>query len=150
MANGDDGYVDGGGGGSVWWEVGVSEGKIINSKAPDYKELFPDNTRSPHRPAKGNHGMYTLSGHDSYRESTKTDNEQGYFEITIVDATQISRIAFDANGQTLRLYLPIVDSETPEKQFSVKWGLRQRIPSSLGWTQLKAALQSIGVISSAV
>ena len=139
--NGDDGYVDGGGGGSVWWEVAVSEGKLTSGTKGEFTEVCPDDRFKPHRPPQANHGRYMLTGHDSFRERTAKSEEIGYFEITIFDAPTIHRVEVDRNGRTLRIYVPILRADKDNPQYKVSWGLREKM-GPLAWDRLKAALES--------
>jgi hypothetical protein len=140
--NGDDGYVDGGGGGSVWWEVAVSEGRLRSETKGEFTEVCPDNRFNPHRPPQANHGRYMVTGHDSFRESSaRPEDGIGYFEITIFDARTIHRFELDQNGRTLRIYVPIADANKDQPQYKVSWGLRREMVP-LSWDRLKAALES--------
>ena len=140
--NGDDGYADGGGGGSVWWEVAVSEGRLSSETKGEFTEVCPDNRFHPHRPPQANHGRYMVTGHDSFRESSATSEDgSGYFEITVFDARTIHRFELDPNGRTLRIYVPIADGKKDDPQYKVAWGLRKEM-EPLSWDRLKAALES--------
>jgi len=141
MSNGDDGYSNGGGGGSVWWEVEVSEGKFLNANKGDFTETCPDPKHTTKRPALPNHGRFSVTGHDSFREaSINPATEAGYFEITIFDPAQICQIDVDPAFRTLKIYLPISTGNKPVMQYSVKWGIRDKM-ACVGWA--KAMLQAM-------
>lgn len=159
MANGDDGYADTGGGGSVWCDFHFSE----VDTAPEWREV--SHAGNGHRPRKRDHDAHQLKVKvvDKYTEHKKNDDVKGhgkltdvehpliknqgrgYFVMIIDNAAQIERVELE--GETLRIYLPIVDpvpAPPPGKrvrQASLRWGLRD--PKLLGtsmWAALKTAL----------
>ena len=164
MANGDDGYADTGGGGSVWCDFQISEVDIDKGPEPKLKVFQADG--SGHRPRKKKHEAYRLAmshvmdkftelkggdkikGRDEPLEDGDdliTKQGKGYFVLIVDKATQIERVEIE--GETLRIYLPIVNpvpAPPPGKrvrQASLRWGLRD--PKLLGnsmWASLKAAL----------
>lgn len=154
--NGDDGYVDAGGGGSVWWELGVAEGQVPATE-------LVDTNNGKHTPRKDNFAAYKVSGHDSFTQrkagdivngkelqptDVPSDQAPAFFVVSIEDARKISRI--EVVGDTLRVYFPVNDPPDPlpankrgPKQFSVRWGLRN-LPTSSVWAEFKAALTGAG------
>ena len=136
--NGDDGYTNGGGGGSVWWEVAVSEGELETSEKAKFNATCPDPRFKPHKAAKPNHARYMVTGHDSFREEKKEPNEAGYFEITIPDASQITHVELDV--KTLRFFMPIDSAHGKVEQYRVSWGMREKMAKNV-WGQLRAALK---------
>ncbi len=143
--NGDDGYVDGGGGGSVWWETGISEGQVYSAEVVNL---------NGHTRRKDGHTAYRLRGYDSFterRDDGRPDPRgDGYIVVTITDVEDIRRIEFV--GRALRLYLPIEtrDRDAPRlRQFSVRWGLRKVAQQLLDWAKVRAALIAQGAEESA-
>lgn len=156
--NGDDGYSDAGGGGSVWCDFHISEVDV----EPKWQQAAPG---SNHRPRKEDHDAYRARAVivDKYTEHKAGDKVKGhgklpdashplikgqgsgYFVMIVDNATQIERIEIE--NDTLRIYLPIVNPvQAPPpgqrvRQVSMRWGLRKS--AALGtsiWTQLKKSL----------
>lgn len=144
MANGDDGYVDTGGGGSVWWKLRVSEGHQFGTTLDEHVDM----ARATGKAA------YLLSGHDSYAEEGKVvDGAAGYYVVTIADASQ-ARIV--AAGNTLRVYLPVqeqapalpdderdiqhADGRVP--QIRVRWGVRRLAAVGMTWAAFSKAINT--------
>jgi hypothetical protein len=165
MANGDDGYTNGGGGGSVWWELQVSEAERINHEPP------PKVTGDKHRKRRDGHGPFRLSGWDKFthiladRPGTIDgdpadghdqfeDQGDGYFVITIDDASTIRRV--EVEGNRLRLYVPVNaplpldpqgNPQRNQRQVRLAWGLRSAVDRNKqaafgwgGWNALRAWL----------
>lgn len=155
--NGDDGYADAGGGGSVWCDFHVSE----VDREPEWDEV--QQPGGSHRPRKKGHDAYAVKTGvvDKYTEHRKGDDVKGhgplpddnhplikhqghgYFVLTVDNASQIQRIEID--GDTLRVYVPIVNPPDHQKarQVSLRWGLRvfgegDGVPGM--WTALKVRL----------
>lgn len=139
MANGDDGYAEAGGGGSVWCDFHVSE----VATEPKWEGVNYDG--NDHRPRKVAHDAYRLRAStpiiDKCTEHKKDDDVKGHgrlpdnhplitgqgtgcFVIIVDTASQIERVEID--NDTLRIYLPIVqpDAGTSPRQVSLRWGLR--------------------------
>jgi hypothetical protein len=140
--NGDDGYVDGGGGGSVWWETSVSEGELYSTQLVNL---------NGHTARKDGHTAYRLRGYDSFTErknGKKADPRgDGYIVVTITDVNDIKRIEFV--GSALRLFLPIDGRGRDEprvRQFSVRWGLRKVAQRVFNWERVRAALIDLGAV----
>ena len=142
MANGDDGYVNGGGGGSVWWEVGISEADFDEREVRGkFEHDGPDSKRTHEtRQMKNGKVHYRLSGHDSFRESQAGADERAYFEIVIGDVGQIADIVLD--GETLKIYLPVEKTPESKPQYSVRWGLH-REKAAPGSPHVKAVLRTL-------
>ena len=156
--NGDDGYADAGGGGSVWCDFHISETDI----GPNWQQGVPNG--AGHRPRKVNHAAYKLTAAsiDKFTQHAAGNNVQGkgplngndpliadqgegYFVLTIDNAAQIQRIEID--GNTLRIYVPVVNPNPAPppgqkvRQVSLRWGLRAS--NALGnsiWAALRTAL----------
>jgi hypothetical protein len=164
--NGDDGYVDGGGGGSVWWELHVSEATEVGPAQPI------DESAGGHRPRKnGYHSFLIRNGLDKFTEHKPGDQVgggsaalgttdplitkqgAGYFVVIIDDATQIQRIELDANNR-MRMYLPInavQPGQRGPRQASLRWGLRNaaRVKGAgpMAWGRLRQALFGAGAVN---
>lgn len=159
MANGDDGYSDAGGGGSVWCDFHVSEVDV----EPTWRAATAADGH--HRDRKVDHNGYrpkavivdkytehktgdTVTGHGELKDPTHAllaNQGAGYFVMVIDNATQIERVEVD--GDTLRIYLPVVNPKPAPppgqrvRQVSMRWGLRKS--EKLGtkiWANLKNAL----------
>src|SRR5687767_10550042 len=139
--NGDDGYTNGGGGGSVWCEFHVSE----SAERPSRKQV---DHPAGHRPRKEDHEGWVIRAHDKYTKHRANDEIKGmsgklpgnhplitqqgedYFVLIVDDARQIHRVEVD--GNSLRIYVPIIDSKLPAgqqpRQVSLRWGLRVFAP----------------------
>jgi hypothetical protein len=140
MANGDDGYVDTGGGNSVWWKLRVSDGTNFDT-ALDAKI---------HTERKPGRAAYILSGQDTYAKTAHEGSE--YYVVTIPDASDV-RIVVD--GDALRLFLPVKErapGQMPSDerdidhgrnpQIRIRWGVRQAI-SGMTWANFRKALSSV-------
>lgn len=169
--NGDDGYVDGGGGGSVWWELNVSEATNVNP-------ALPQNLPAGHRPRKNGYRAYMISnGRDKYTEHQAGDQVggsstplpandplitgqgSGYFVVIIDDASTIQRIEVDASNR-MRIYVPVNQvppGQNGPRQASLRWGLRTvaRVTApgqggALTWARLRQALLGGGAVDTGV
>lgn len=141
MANGDDGYVDGGGGGSVWWEMAVSEGQLYSTEVVNLKG---------HPPRKDGHTAYKLRGRDSYTEQPGPNPDprgDALIVVTIPDVQDITRIEFVGNA--LRLYMPVAAGINPVRQFSIRWGIRKVVQRAFNWANIRTALKNEGAVETA-
>ena len=163
--NGDDGYVDAGGGGSVWCEFHISE-------TSDVPGLAPVTPGPGHRPRKDGHQGYltTTDGKlivDKYTEHKPGDliggqplppnhphivnQGEGFFVLTIDNARQLERIEITPDD-TVRLYVRI-DNNAPfaehVRQVGLRWGLRRNITAGLSWAAVKQALLGTGAVNTA-
>jgi len=144
MANGDDGYADVGGGGSVQWRLRVSEGPQVKPTPAD----------GAHRTRSSGLTPWELSGRDSYAKAGDPPIEGGEecLTVTITDVNQIRGIQM-ANG-ALRLYVPVSTtklSAPPDEpdlshkdkwvpQIRLRWGMRVIPKELITVTQLVAKL----------
>lgn len=159
MANGDDGYADAGGGGSVWCDFHVSE-------VGDEPEWDDANTGPGHRARKKDHKAYGVKTVvDKYTEHKVGDDVKGhgplpaghplltsqgagYFVLIVDKASQIERIEIE--GDTLRVYVPIKPNEEHVRQVSLRWGLRVFDRGDAlrdMWTALRAALLGVAGVA---
>ena len=136
--NGDDGYADAGGGGSVWYEFQVSE-----TDTPP--AVGPAPGGRGHRPRKNTRAGYVVQrGKDTYAEHSAGDRVggspvglpaadpliafqgTGYLELIVDDATQIERIEVGP-GNSLRLFVKVAPPAVipGPRQASLRWGLRR-------------------------
>jgi hypothetical protein len=162
--NGDDGYTNGGGGGSVLWEFHVSE---VNADLSLTERIHPPD----HRPRKAGYKALHASGVDTYTEHKKGDKVgtngattgevtltgeeefvkgqgSGYFVMVIDDARDIKRIEIDPPGpggaQRVRIYVPVAKSKG--RQVSLRWGLRRAVGEAVQWGSLLKGLLSGGAV----
>ena len=155
--NGDDGYTNGGGGGSVLWEFHVSE---VNADLHLEERIHPPD----HRPRKSGYKAWHANGVDTYTEHTKGDTVgevtltgeedlvtgqgSGYFVLVIDDAREIKRIEIEppreGGAQRIRIYVPVAKAKG--RQVSLRWGLRRAVGDAVSWGKMVKQLLAGGAV----
>jgi hypothetical protein len=113
MANGDDGFSEVGGGGSVVWQVEVKNGNMVRTNLRKKTEKVP--------------WGYVAFDHDDVDGKPLSGR---YFHVQILQPKDGEKVlvGYDANTGSFNLYVPIDDSEhAPQnpRQIRVMWAVKE-------------------------
>jgi hypothetical protein len=113
MANGDDGFSEVGGGGSVAWKVDVNDGNLVKT--------------TPKPPGKRSPWGYIVEDSDDVRQKPLDDK---YFHIQILQPANGATFGYRYNPETraFDIYLPIRNRRPAPgmpRQIRVMWAVRE-------------------------
>lgn len=119
MANGDDGYSEVGGGGSVGWKVDVRDGNVVRSTPKPVRKSIP--------------WGYTVEDSDDVRGKSLDDK---FFHIQILRPRNGATFGYRYNTETraFDIYVPIRSKKPANggsRQIRVMWAVRSAdVPKS--------------------